>query len=85
MWDLWWTKRHWGSFFSKFFGFSLSISFHLGSHSYIICGMNSRPVGGCSSETQSHPIDMNMINLHLLGKNLKMRAGQQWYETKPLK
>jgi hypothetical protein len=25
----------------------------------IIWGMNNRPVGGCSSETQSHPIDMN--------------------------
>jgi hypothetical protein len=25
----------------------------------IVCGMNSRPIGGCSSETQSHPIDMN--------------------------
>jgi hypothetical protein len=21
MWDLWWTKWHWGRFFSEFFGF----------------------------------------------------------------
>jgi hypothetical protein len=28
MWDLWWTKWHWDSFFSEFFGFPLSVSFH---------------------------------------------------------
>jgi hypothetical protein len=28
MWDLWWTKWHWDRFFPKYFGFSLSISFH---------------------------------------------------------
>jgi hypothetical protein len=28
-------------------------------HTYIICGMNNSPVGGRSSETSSHPIDMN--------------------------
>jgi hypothetical protein len=28
MWDLWWTKRHWDRFFSEYFGFPLSISFH---------------------------------------------------------
>jgi hypothetical protein len=28
MWDLWWTKLHWDRFFSPFFGFPLSISFH---------------------------------------------------------
>jgi hypothetical protein len=27
MWDLWWTKWHWDRFFSKSFGFLLSISF----------------------------------------------------------
>jgi hypothetical protein len=26
--DLWWTKWHWDRFFSEFFGFPLSISFH---------------------------------------------------------
>jgi hypothetical protein len=42
------------------FGFLLSVSFHCGSpYSYIIWGMNSRPVGGYSSETLSCPIDMN--------------------------
>jgi hypothetical protein len=25
MWDLWWTKWHWDSYFSEFFGFPLSI------------------------------------------------------------
>jgi hypothetical protein len=28
MWDLWLTKWHWERFFSEFFGFPLSISFH---------------------------------------------------------
>jgi hypothetical protein len=30
------------------------------AYSYIIWGMNSRPVGGRSSETYSHPTDMNI-------------------------
>jgi hypothetical protein len=28
MWDLWLTKWHWDRFFSKFFIFPLSVSFH---------------------------------------------------------
>jgi hypothetical protein len=28
MWDLWWTKWHWDRFFSEYFGFPLSMSFH---------------------------------------------------------
>jgi hypothetical protein len=28
MWGLWWTKWHWYRFFSEYFGFPLSISFH---------------------------------------------------------
>jgi hypothetical protein len=28
MWDLWWAKWHWDKFFSEYFGFPLSISFH---------------------------------------------------------
>jgi hypothetical protein len=28
MWDLWLTKCHWERFFSEYFGFSLSFSFH---------------------------------------------------------
>jgi hypothetical protein len=31
-WDLWWTKWHWDRFFSEFFDFPLSISFHRGLH-----------------------------------------------------
>jgi hypothetical protein len=49
-----------GQIFCKFFGFPLSISIHRGSpHSYIILGMNNRPVGDRSSETSSHLMDMN--------------------------
>jgi hypothetical protein len=46
-------------FFSEFFRFSQGISFNRGSlYSIIIWGMTTRNVGGCSSETSSHPIDM---------------------------
>jgi hypothetical protein len=49
-------------FFSEFFGFLVSVSFHLSPCSYITWGMNSRPVGGRSSETSSHPNDINNWN-----------------------
>jgi hypothetical protein len=46
--------------FSLSFSFPLSVSFCCGSpYSYITWRMKSRPVGGCSSETQSYAIDMN--------------------------
>jgi hypothetical protein len=46
---------------SEFFGFSLPIPFHRGSpYSHFIWRM-SRPVGGRSLETQSHPINMNKV------------------------
>jgi hypothetical protein len=60
MWVLWWTKQHWGRFFSEFLGFPLSISFHPSSAcSCITWRMNKRPNGGCSSEISSHPTDIN--------------------------
>jgi hypothetical protein len=60
MWDVWWAKWHWGRFHPEFFGFPLPISFHREPpYSYIIWGMNNMPIGGCSSETSSHPIDIN--------------------------
>jgi hypothetical protein len=49
-----------GIVFSEVFGFLLSVSFHrVSQHLYITWRMNNRLVGGSSSETQSHPIDMN--------------------------
>jgi hypothetical protein len=43
-----------------FFGFLLSVSFHrVSQHLYITWRMNNRLVDGSSSQTQSHPIDMN--------------------------
>jgi hypothetical protein len=54
------AKWHWDRVFFELFAFLPSISFHRGSPcSYIISGMNNTPVGGHSSETLSHPIDMN--------------------------
>jgi hypothetical protein len=37
----------------------LYITHHSSPCSYIIWGMNNRPVGGRSSGTQSHPFDIN--------------------------
>jgi hypothetical protein len=53
-----------GSCGEPFRTFPLStLSFHHGSPCwYIIWGMNNSPVGGRSSETQSHPIDMITLN-----------------------
>jgi hypothetical protein len=31
MWDVWWKKWHWDRFLSKFFSFTLSVSFNHGS------------------------------------------------------
>jgi hypothetical protein len=54
-----WQSGSGTRFFSEFFGFPLSLSFHRGSsYSYIICGMISRPVGGRSSETSCHAMNM---------------------------
>jgi hypothetical protein len=46
-----------------FFCVPLSISFHRGfPGSFITWGTKNRPVGGRSSETSYHPIDMNNNN-----------------------
>jgi hypothetical protein len=46
--------------------FTLSVSFHRGSpYSYIVWGMNNRPVCGRSSEIQSHPVDMNRMIIYI--------------------
>jgi hypothetical protein len=57
-----------GEVFSEFFGFPNLVPFHRGSpYSHFICGMDKRPVGGRSSQTQSHLIDMNDLGvLHVL-------------------
>jgi len=49
--ELWWKNQ-------EFFRLH---STHGPPCSYVTCGMNSKPVGGRSSETRSHPIDMMMI------------------------
>jgi hypothetical protein len=47
MWDLWWTKWHWDRFFSEYFSFSLSISFHQCSIKW-----KSRKTSSSSSSSQ---------------------------------
>jgi hypothetical protein len=39
----------------------LSVTFHQARYSCITWGVNNRPVGGRSSETYSHPTDMNKL------------------------
>jgi hypothetical protein len=39
----------------------------------IIWGMNDRPVGGGSSETQLHPVNMNIMLSEMLNYHLKFR------------
>jgi hypothetical protein len=49
--ELWWMNQ-----------ILLSISFHhISAYSYITWGTNTRSVGGCSSETSSYLIDMNIV------------------------
>jgi hypothetical protein len=64
MWDLWWTKWYWDRVFSESFGSSQSISFYQASISIYHWRKNNRPIGGHSSETQSHTINMNNINMN---------------------
>jgi hypothetical protein len=53
-----------GQVFSDFFTFFLSVQFHQESIlTYIIRGMNNRPIGGGSSERKSHPINMTLNKL----------------------
>jgi hypothetical protein len=40
--------------------FSCQYQSTVARHAHVLWGMNNRPVGGRSSETQSHPIDMNI-------------------------
>jgi hypothetical protein len=59
VWDLWWTKWHWDRFFSEYFGFSLSISFHRCSITkrnektiIFITGLYKKPLG-CGASVAS--------------------------------
>jgi hypothetical protein len=62
IWKLRRTKWHWDKFFSEFFTF-ICQNHSIGAiHNHVSHGgMNNRPVRSCSSETQSHPIDMNSM------------------------
>jgi hypothetical protein len=60
MWDILWTRWHWDRFFSEFFGFLVSISFHRESlYSYIVWEMNSRPLMATVQRHGLTPIGMN--------------------------
>jgi hypothetical protein len=79
MWDLWWTKWHWHRFFPEYFGFSLSISFHLGSITrknekliIFITGLHNKPQG-CSASVASAagPFTIKKTRIsHVLDKKL---------------
>jgi hypothetical protein len=64
IWDLWWTKWHWDRFFPEYFGFPLSISFHLCSITrknektliISITGLHNKPQGfGASVASAAGP------------------------------
>jgi hypothetical protein len=57
IWDFWWTKWQWDRSFSKFLSFPCECHSTVAFHT-----QNNRPFGGRSSETTSHPIDINMNN-----------------------
>jgi hypothetical protein len=52
------TKSHWNKFLYEPFGFTLSVSVHQGSMLIYHLQDEEQALGGCSSETQSHPINM---------------------------
>jgi hypothetical protein len=60
MWNLWWTKWHWDRFFSEYFGFALSVSFHRCSITrknrqnliIFITGLHNKPQG-CGASVAS--------------------------------
>jgi hypothetical protein len=77
MWYSWWTKWQWGRSFSEFFGFPLSISFHRRSPcSNITWGMNNRPGGVRSSETQSRQEHQQYHHLFKQNKSFNSLAAQ---------
>jgi hypothetical protein len=82
MWCLWNINWRWDRFFSEFIGYALSKSLHRGSpYSYITWGTNNRPIGGRSSETYSHSIDINtnmISNLRILMEGLR-KSGKKRY------
>jgi hypothetical protein len=57
MWDLWWSKWHWGRFFSEFFGFPLSISFR---HCSTL--INHRPMRCVIALTTQHIITTSVLS-----------------------
>jgi hypothetical protein len=61
-------KVAWDRFFSEFFGFPCQYHSTEARCSYIIWMMIKRPIGGCSTETQSYTIDMNEYRLNMIQK-----------------
>jgi hypothetical protein len=60
MWGFCWTKWHWDRVFSEFISFFSQYHSTRGPYLvYVVCGMNSRPVGSRSLEKLSHPTNMN--------------------------
>jgi hypothetical protein len=64
MWNVWWIKWQWDTLFSTFFAFQYHSTVSL--HSHISSGgWTTGPLVVRSSETQSHPIDMNNNTLQM--------------------
>jgi hypothetical protein len=66
IWDLWWTKWHWGSF-PWVFRFPLPIFIPSNApYSSIIRGLYNRPISGRRTKwTLSHPTSWNLEKIHI--------------------
>ena len=76
MWDLWWTKWHWERVFPEYFGFPLSMSFHLCSIKMekqkklitFITGLHNKPKGcGASVASAAGPFPPKKIKVNRTG------------------
>jgi hypothetical protein len=66
MWDLWWTKWHWG-FFSEYFGFPCQSSFHQLLHNH---QHRSSGAGTIGQQWPTYQVDSVSPHLEKLKKKL---------------
>jgi hypothetical protein len=81
MWDLWWTKWHWGRLSLSFFSFLLSMSFHHVFHAHIspegwgigplVAAVQRHNVTPLTSTTKTGPVQRVEFRRQLIGKVLR--------------
>jgi hypothetical protein len=63
MWDMWWTKWLWDRYFSEFFGFPLSASFHCRSPTHINRGWRIYPLEAAALRRSLTPQNKNRVHI----------------------